>query len=64
MLMLCNLGFDAIDTVELKFSGAAQVSELTADGVWKELDFKQDSGVIAIDRSMACYETLIIKVEK
>ena len=64
MLMLCNLGFDAIETVELKYSNAAKVSELTADGVWKELNFKQDSGVLSIDRSMACYETLIIKVEK
>ena len=64
MLMLCNLGFDAIETVELKYSNAAKVSELTADGIWKELNFKQDSGVLSIDRSMACYETLIIKVEK
>ena len=31
---------------------------------WKKLDFKVDGSKIVIDRSMACYETLIIKVEK
>ena len=64
MLMLCNLGFDAIEVLELKYSKAAKVSELTAEGVWKELDFKAADGKIAVDRTMACYETLIIKVEK
>ena len=64
MLMFCNLGFDAIEQVEVKFAGAGKVSELTADGEWKKLDFKVDGSKIVIGRSMACYETLIIKVEK
>lgn len=64
MLMFCNLGFDAIEQVEVKFAGAGKVSELTADGEWKQLDFKVDGSKIVIGRSMACYETLIIKVEK
>ena len=42
----------------------AKVSELTADGIWKELSFESGDGKIIVDRSMACYETLIIKVEK
>ena len=64
MLMFCNLGFDAIEQVEIKFANVGKVSELTADGEWKKLDFKVDGSKIVIDRSMACYETLIIKVEK
>ena len=62
--MYCNLGFDAIDTLEIQYSGVAKVSELTADGIWKELSFESGDGKIIVDRSMACYETLIIKVEK
>lgn len=64
MLMLCNLGFDAIDELEIRFADAAKVSELTSDGEWKALDFQKADSRIIVDRSMACYETLIIKVEK
>lgn len=64
MLMLCNLGFDAAEEIELKFSGAAKVAELAADGVWKEVSFTSGDGKIVIDRSAACYETVILKVEK
>ena len=64
LLMFCNLGFDAIDSLEIKYSGAAKVSELAADGSWKTLPFEVCDGRIVVDRTMACYETLIIKVEK
>ena len=64
LLMFCNLGFDAIDAVEIKYSKAAKVSELTADGTFKELSFETVDDRIVVDRTMACYETLILKVEK
>lgn len=64
LLMLCNFGFDPIEQLDLKFTGAAKVSELTADGTWKDLKFTGNDGVVSVDRTMACYETLIIRIER
>ena len=64
LLMLCNFGFDPIEQLDLKVTGAAKVSELTADGTWKDLKFTGNDGVVSVDRTMACYETLIIRIER
>ena len=63
LVMLCNLGFDALDDIELKFPGASKVEILSADGKWEAADAKVSGETLVIAKPVACYEVVIIKIK-
>ena len=62
LIMLCNLGFDALDDIELKFPGASKVEILSADGKWEAADTKVAGETLVIAKPVACYEVVILKI--
>lgn len=63
LIMICNLGFDALETLDIKFADAASVQYLDADGVWKDAEFTVNGDTVIIDRPVACYEVVILKIK-
>ena len=63
LIMICNLGFDALDTLDIRFAGAAGVKYLDADGVWKDAEFTVNGDTVTINRPVACYEVVILKIK-
>ena len=61
--MVCNLGFDALDDLEIKFAGVEKVQCLGADGIWQDVDFTVDGDVFSIDKQVACHEVVILKIK-
>ncbi len=63
LAMICNLGFDALDEIVIKYKDASAVSVLSAGGVWEKVQFAAGGGSVSIPRQVACYETVVIKVK-
>ena len=60
---ICNLNFDPMETVTLRCGAEpARVEELTPGGEWRELSFRKEGENIVLDRSLNCYETLIVRL--
>ena len=60
---ICNLNFDPMETVTLRCGAEpARVEELTPEGEWREAPFRREGENIVLDRSLNCYETLILRL--
>ena len=63
LVMICNLGFDALDDIVIKYKNASMVTVLSADGVWEKVPFAASGSTVSIPRAVACYETVVIKIK-
>jgi len=63
LLAVVNLNFDAIDTIELAVERPPEhVLCLGDDGTWRELPVRPASGLLRIERPLACYDAVVLKL--
>ena len=64
LIAMVNLSFDSLNEIDLRTrEDVKSVEILDADGIYKKLNFKKtDSGVV-IDRTVLCYEPVILRVK-
>ena len=60
---ICNLNFDPMETVTLRCGAEpVRIEELAPGGEWRELPFRKEGENIVLDRSLNCYETLVVRL--
>ena len=63
LLMICNVGYDPQDSLDLLFDSVSRVERLNADGKWQKVSFKKDaSGSVKLDIAIPCFGVEIIRV--
>lgn len=64
MVALVNLSHDAMEEIDLRCAfDVKSVEAMDPDGVYRPLEFRKNPGGILIDRPLACYETIILKLK-
>ena len=64
LLMVCNLGYDPIEKLQIKLSKSEKIEMLNADGKWKSVDFKRCcAGSVAADIALPCYGVAILRIK-
>ena len=60
---VCNINFDPLKTLQLRFARIpSKIEYLTGAGNWEELPFTVEDGLVKVERTLGCYELVILKV--
>lgn len=63
LLVVVNLNYDAIDTLELTVAKApVRVEAMADDGSWQALDFRCEGRTLKLRRPLACYEAAVFRL--
>lgn len=64
LLMICNLGYDPIDALDIKLDKVEKIEILTEKGKWSKVDFKRlCPETVSAEVALPCYGVAILKVK-
>ena len=64
LLMVCNLGYDPIDSLQIKLCKAGKIEMLTEKGNWVSVDFKRlCKQNVDVKVALPCYGVAILKIK-
>ena len=64
LLMVCNLGYDPIEALDIKLNKAEKIEILSEKGKWNSVDFKRlCPETVSAEVALPCYGVAILKIK-
>ena len=62
MLYMCNLNFDDMEEIRLRFAKTPEkIFRLTPEGKWVENPFRVEGEEVILEWRLGCYDTAVFK---